>query len=266
MCLETLAANSEKAALVRALAVECTRDNPDENWKAMTCLVKVLTNMHSLSDFRLRMRPRIANFWFRDRKKVISNINKILWLVYEVLIFSKLTILLEIQWKPFSIKNSLLRRCTGHLRNHRESTRITATWNTPRSGKPFETSQTFSWCSIRVIPSNHLYIASLYSVDRSATIPQLLAKSFEEDRGYHVSADVDRGYHVDRVYDLSIYLIDSSDMPTVYALTSSMAWSFRRISRLNFWFERQCEIVSFLLHYDRTWSKAYIYHFSYHRR
>ena len=69
MCLETLAANSEKAALVRALAVECTRDNPDKNWKAMTCLVKVLTNMHSLSDFRLRMRPRIANFWFQRSKE-----------------------------------------------------------------------------------------------------------------------------------------------------------------------------------------------------
>ena len=107
-CLETLVANSEKAALVHSLAVECTRDNPDENWKAMTCLVKVLINMHSLSDFRLIMRPNITNFWFKARKKVINSLNKILWLVYEVLIFSKLTILLEIQWKPFSIENSLL--------------------------------------------------------------------------------------------------------------------------------------------------------------
>ena len=90
------------------------------------------------------------------------------------------------------------------------------------------------------------FFASLYSVDRSASIHQLLVKSFEEDRGYHVSADVDR------VYDLSVYLIDPSDMPTVHALTKGMAVSFPCISRLNFWFERRCEIVSFLLHYDRS--------------
>ena len=111
-CLETLLANSEKAALVRSLMMmECTRNNPDQNRRAMTLLVKVLINMHSLSEFRLIM-PDISETRFENRNESIKNLNRILWLVYEVLTFLKLMALLEIQRRPFSIKNSLLRRCS----------------------------------------------------------------------------------------------------------------------------------------------------------
>ena len=46
---------------------------------------------------------------------------------------------------------------------------------------------------------------------------------------------------------LSIYLIDSSDIPSIYALAKEMAVYFPQISWLNLWFERRCNIVSFLL-------------------
>ena len=55
---------------------------------------------------------------------------------------------------------------------------------------------------------------------------------------------------VDSVYDLSIYLIDSSDIPSIYALVKDMTVSFPQIGWLNLWFERRCEIVSFLLTVD----------------
>ena len=45
---------------------------------------------------------------------------------------------------------------------------------------------------------------------------------------------------------ISIYLIDSSDsIPSIYAFISSP-----RIDRLNLWFERRSEIVSFLFIID----------------
>ena len=61
----------------------------------------------------------------------------------------------------------------------------------------------------------------------------------------------------DKIREMSIYLIDSSDMPSIYALAKDMAVSFPRIDYLNFWFERRCEIVSILLivtvnSYNRT--------------
>ena len=52
------------------------------------------------------------------------------------------------------------------------------------------------------------------------------------------------------VTELSIYLIDSFDMPSIYTLAKDMAVSFLRTGRLNLWFERRCEIVSFLLTVD----------------
>ena len=44
---------------------------------------------------------------------------------------------------------------------------------------------------------------------------------------------------------LSIYLIDSSDMPSISALAKDMAVSFPQIDWLDLIFERRCEIVSF---------------------
>ena len=51
----------------------------------------------------------------------------------------------------------------------------------------------------------------------------------------------------DDIVELSFYLIDDSDMPSIYALAKDMAVSFPRIDRLDLWFKHRCEMVSFLL-------------------
>ena len=56
-CMETLATNPKKAALVRFLIIEYARHDKVENRKVTTYLSKSLINMHSLSDFRVRSRP-----------------------------------------------------------------------------------------------------------------------------------------------------------------------------------------------------------------
>ena len=89
---------------------------------------------------------------------------------------------------------------------------------------------------------------AFYSVNRRATIPHELAQSYFKGNGI-----VPRANH----FALSIYLIDSdsSDMPSIYAFAWDMAVSFPRIFSLDLWFERRCDIVSFLLtvnDYNRT--------------
>jgi hypothetical protein len=68
---------------------------------------------------------------------------------------------------------------------------------------------------------------AFYSVDRRAAIPQVLAQSFSKERGDYKVAKVAR------VHELSIYLIESSDMPSIYALAKDMPWKFFRVKRLN---------------------------------
>ena len=98
--------------------------------------------------------------------------------------------------------------------------------------------------------SDHISIfLAFYSVDRRATIHQVLAQSFCKDQGNYMLA------RADNVRELSIYLIDSSDMPSIYALAKGLAVSFPQVAYLNLCFERRCEIVSFLLtvdDYNRT--------------
>jgi hypothetical protein len=81
------------------------------------------------------------------------------------------------------------------------------------------------------------------SVDRRAEIPQALAQSFCKDRGNFLVTKAEN------IRGLIIHLNDSSDMPSIYALAKDMAVSFPQIT-LYLWFERRCEIVSFLLIVD----------------
>ena len=82
---------------------------------------------------------------------------------------------------------------------------------------------------------------SLYSVDRRATIHQVLAQLFCKVQGNYTKAD-----HITR---LSIHLIDPSDMPSIYGVAKEMAVIFPRIYELILWFQvdHRYEIVSFLL-------------------
>ena len=109
-CMETLATNPKKAALVHSLIIESSRYDKIENQTVTTYLSKSLINMHSLSDFRVRSRP--------GGEVEMKGLGKILWLVCKILIFSKLTIQLATQWRSSSIKNSLLPRCSQHSPNH----------------------------------------------------------------------------------------------------------------------------------------------------
>ena len=71
------------------------------------------------------------------------------------------------------------------------------------------------------------------------------------------------------VRELSIYLVDSSDISSISELAKNMAVSFPQINHLNLCLERRCEIVSFLIvieYYNRTLSNWYMYYFSHFRR
>ena len=98
-------------------------------------------------------------------------------------------------------------------------------------------------------PSSITIFPAFHSLCRIATIPQLLTKSFDEYQSHHLEIG------------LSVYLTDSSDMPTIHALAKGMAGCFPRIWCLSFLFERPCEIVSFSLTIDcyyRNCSQAFL--------
>ena len=56
-----------------------------------------------------------------------------------------------------------------------------------------------------------------------------------------------------KISRLTIYLVDSFDMPSIQMFTKNMTMNFPEIIYLGFCFKNQCEIVSPLLaHDDRT--------------
>ena len=89
---------------------------------------------------------------------------------------------------------------------------------------------------------------AFYSVDRCATIPQVLAQFYNNFccKGDFMYANVDN------VTQLTIYLVDSSNLPSIYALAKDVAMTFPRIEWLGLRVERRCKIVSFLLTVDNT--------------
>ena len=94
------------------------------------------------------------------------------------------------------------------------------------------------------VPDHISIFPAFYSVGRRTTIRKVLTQSF--CKGNYMVAGADD------ILELSIYMIEYaySDMSSVYGLAKDMAVSFPRIGRLNLWFERRCEIVSFLLTFD----------------
>ena len=72
-----MATNSEKAGFVRSLALEDYRTLGDHQQAISYLLNALVVNMHSLSDFRLRIPWRYGDQpWFRS-------LEKILWSVYD---------------------------------------------------------------------------------------------------------------------------------------------------------------------------------------
>jgi hypothetical protein len=80
-CMETLASNPEKAALVRFLTIEYINNSESESesrervGRVTTYLSKSLINMHSLSDFRLRSRLfNLGNAWMKGLSKILWSV------------------------------------------------------------------------------------------------------------------------------------------------------------------------------------------------
>ena len=91
---------------------------------------------------------------------------------------------------------------------------------------------------------HHLNIfPAFYSVNRRASIPQILARFFSKDQYSLIDCIID-------IHELSIFLVDSSDIHSIYTLAKDMTASFTENRRLNLWFKFGCEIVSFLLNFD----------------
>ena len=109
-------------------------------------------------------------------------------------------------------------------------------------------------------PDHISIFPAFYSVNRRSTIPQVLVQSFGDKYVYARDSSF---------LGLSIYLFDSSDMPSIYALAMDVSTIFPRIGWINLMFERRCAIVSFLFIvnvHNRTWSKGHMYCFSHYRR
>ena len=67
---------------------------------------------------------------------------------------------------------------------------------------------------------------------------------------------------MNNVRELSIYLIDYSDLSSISALVNVMAVSFPQIDWLNLWFESRCEIVSLFVDDSITVPESKRYKFS----
>jgi hypothetical protein len=260
-CMETLATNSEKAGLVRFLTIEY-RCNTQERRTVTTYLLKSLISMHSLSDFRVKSWPGGVE------TQSIMELGKILWSVCKNL--------------NHLITNGFCWRYSdGHFRlqtlychdffnisqiiKSQTGLQILGIYCLSGGTRPIvKTLKAFQNAQISfpiVVALTHdmilnfpdyitLFFPAFYSVDRCATIPQVLAQSFCKDQSSFAAVA-----KANNIRGLSIFLIDSSDLPFIYALAKDMAVSFPRIGRVRMFFERQCDIVSFLLtidDYNRT--------------
>ena len=82
-CMETLATNPEKAALVRFLSFEYSHYGISKNQTLSTYLSKSLINMHSLSDFRMRSFLIEAGD-SEIEAQMIRDLGRILWSVCKI--------------------------------------------------------------------------------------------------------------------------------------------------------------------------------------
>jgi len=232
-CMETLASNPEKAALVRFLTIEYINNSESESesrdrervGRATTYLSKSLINMHSLSDFRLRSRLfNLGNAWMKGLSKILCED------YFRLQTFYSSHVDLEFLDISQIIKSQTELQILGIC-----SSRIPITiLNTL---KELHSAQLFPPI-VLIFDANAICIFPAFcSVDRYATIPQVLAQSFCKDQGNFVAK-----LQAQNIRGLSIYLTDSSDMPSIRALAKDMAASFPQIRWLNLRFERRCEI------------------------
>jgi hypothetical protein len=92
--------------------------------------------------------------------------------------------------------------------------------------------------ALRIIGSNGISVFPAFNC--CSSIYQVLAESFDKpgERSCYPLADAS---------GLSIYLVDSCDMPSIHVLTKNLAMRLPDLTWLTFCFENPCKIVSFLL-------------------
>ena len=252
-CLETLATNSEKAGFVRFLAMEYFPHEKDHHRRATSYLLNALVNMQSLSDLRLRMPRYEVQSWMKS-------LNKVLWSVYELGSFD----LLKTNWRHSNVHFRLQTLCCDESLDLFQIIRSQTELQILGIYEYYDNEVGFLKTLKRLQNAQlHLPVIvtlesessnfgsyffidrisifpSFYSVDRHPTIHQVLAESFNENYTTRLADAVG-------VSALSIYLVDSCDMPSIYMLTKNLTMTFPKIVELTFWFENPCEIVSFLL-------------------
>jgi hypothetical protein len=246
-CMETLAANSEKAALVRSLTVAYARDNINKNRRVTTFLSRCLLNMHSLSDFRVRSWSEEA-----ESEMMMKGLGKILWSVLHLI--SELGNVTRNSERHFRLQAFYCHDVLdiSQIIKSQTELQILGLYTKGSMRIILKTLQELYNAQLLfpivfmlerkrlyTVPHHISIFPVFYSVDRRATICQELAQSIF--KGNHMVASAED------ILELSIFLIESSDMPSIYALAKDLAVNFPRIGRLNLWFERRCEIVSFLL-------------------
>jgi len=231
-CMKTLAANPEKAALVHFLIIEYSRDSLENNRGVTTYLTKSLINMHSLSDFRVRSRPDGDGAKMKRRGNRLGKILCEGHFRLQALYFDSVLDISEI------IKSQTELQILGSYSPGGAS-------HIPKILRELDNAQLFLPIVLTMeresfTPyTDHICIfPAFYSADRCATMHQVLAQSFSKDQGNYMDANVDN------IRELDIYLIDSSDMPSITALAKNMAVTFPNIGYVNLCFEHRCEIPS----------------------
>ena len=257
-CLETLATNSEKAGFVRFLTMDIYyyENNPDGlNWEQamISYLLNALVNMHSLSDLRMRLSPI---------KSWSESLDNILWSVYEVGSFD---LLKTNCWRHSNVHSSFRLQtlyCNADLDLSRiikgqTELQILGIYNHYSNGARFlatlkQLQSAHLELHLPVIVAlrvdfldgfNQISVFPIFnSIDRYPSIDQVMAESFNK-----LELEERRPDTLTEISGLSIYLVDSSDIPSIHVLTKNMTTRFPGIIWLTFCFENPCEIVSFLI-------------------
>jgi len=231
-CMKTLATNSEKAALVRFLTIEYPYDHINRNCerRMTTYLLKSLINMRSLSDFRVRPRLGMEELTKGLGKILCQGHFRLQTLYCQDYLSCDVSQIIKSQTE-LQILGLYSPGNPGHILKSLKEL------HSAQLFLPTVFTLQFAHTSPIVPVTDHISIfPAFYSVGRRAAIPQVLAQSLCKDQGTYMVAKAEN------ICGLSIYLIDSSDMPSISALAMDMAVSFPRIEKLKLFFERRCKI------------------------
>jgi len=218
-CLQTLATNREKAGFVHFLVMDCHDDHLINN-----NLFNAPVNMHFLSHFRLRLPRPCERSWIEDLDEILCNNHFRLQTLFcdqahdlSRIIRSQTDLQILGIYDFYDGKGSF-QESLKSLQNDQLHLPIVITLENDRKD---------SFDSIGIFPA-------FYPIDRYPAIHQVLVELFQ---------DPFSSYMLTVKCELTIYLFDSCDMPSIHVLTKNLTMASQIIS-LNFNFENPCEIPS----------------------